>query len=258
MLREKRHRKIVDMLREEKSISILELSKRLAVSYMTIWRDLVTLEQEGLLSRTRGGALSALEAEPHGQDFNLSIFTHHPDNQNKTDIAHYAAANLVKDGDNIIIEAGSTASSMMPYLQQSGLTVLTNGLHTSLLGASRLGTMTIICSGGVLIDNGAFIGPQAEDFFSHYRVNKAFFSVQGVTLEDGFTDQTPLYKPLKCAMYQSAEQIIMLVDSSKFGVRALVQVMALDEVDILVTDSAAPKDTLEALNRRGIQIHVAG
>lgn len=255
MLREKRQRKIIDLLGEQKSISIQELSERLGVSYMTIWRDLVTLEEEGLVSRTRGGAISAQIAAPNGGGFNLSVFTH-LDDQNKAKIARYAAANLVNDGDNIIIEAGSTASSLVLYLQQSGLTVLTNGLYTSMMAASRLGVLTVICSGGVLIDTGAFIGPQAEDFFSHYHVNKAFFGIQGLTLEDGFTDPTPLYRPLKCAMHESAEQIIMLVDSSKFGVRALVQVLRLDEVNILVTDSGAPMAMLDELSRKGIEVHV--
>ena len=102
---------------------------------------------------------------------------------------------------------------------------------------------------------GAFIGPQAEDFFSKFRVKKAFFGAQRLTERDGFTDPTPLYTRLKNAMRQNTEKAIMLLDSSKFGLRSLVQVMALDEVDTIVTRADAPPDIVTALKSRGIDIH---
>jgi DeoR/GlpR family transcriptional regulator of sugar metabolism len=108
-----------------------------------------------------------------------------------------------------------------------------------------------------LIDTGAFIGPQAEDFFSKFRVKKAFFGAQGLTEKDGFTDPTPLYTRLKNVMRQNTEKAIMLLDSSKIGIRSLVQVMTLNEVDMIVTDAGAPTDIVTALKGRGIDIRIA-
>jgi len=257
-LKEKRLSKIIELVNDETSISIAELSQRLQVSYMTIWRDVQELDQVGLLRRTRGGALSIVK--PPGEGYNnsfIQLALIPPVDDHKLSIARYAATELVKDGDNILVEAGSTASSMIPFLHQSNLTVLTNGLAAALYAVQRTPAISLICSGGVLIDTGAFIGPQTEEFFAKFRVNKAFFGAQGVTLEDGFTDPTPLYSQLKCTMKRNADQAIMLIDSSKFGVSSLVKVMCFDDVDIIVTDADAPLQFLDGFRQKGIDVYIA-
>ena len=124
--------------------------------------------------------------------------------------------------------------------------------------APKVQTTSLICSGGILSEIGAFVGPQAEEFFSKFRVKKAFFGARGLTVKDGFTDPTPLYTGLKNAMKQNAEKVIMLLDSSKFGVRSLVPVMSLEEVDTIVTDAGAPVEMVMALQEKGIDIRIAG
>lgn len=258
MHKEKRHSKIVDLIHQEQTLSISELSQRLNVSSMTIWRDLVDLEQGGLIRRVRGGA-SWPSSPEDANSTSASAWPNLPGERTelKSNIGMYAAQELVKDGDNIIIEAGTTASSMFPFLHQSNLTVLFNGLWGAFQAVQRAQTMTLICSGGVLIETGAFIGPQAEEFFSKYRTHKAFLGAQGVSLEDGFTDPTPLYSQLKCAMVRSAEQVIVLVDSSKFGIRSLIQILSFQDVDIVVTDAAAPVEILDGLRQKGIDVRIA-
>jgi DeoR/GlpR family transcriptional regulator of sugar metabolism len=225
---------------------------------MTISRDLDELEVEGSLRRIRGGAMLIKKdvdlVSPSFPLFDPQLDPHH---LQKAAIGRYSARHLVQDGDYITIEAGTTASSMMQFLHQSNLTILTNGLQASILAAPNVHNLTLICSGGILIDTGAFIGPQAEDFFLKFRVKKAFIGAQGLTERDGFTDPTPLYTRLKDAMRQNTEKAIMLLDSSKFGIRSLVQVMTLDEVDTIVTDTGAPPDIVTALKSRGIDIRIA-
>ena len=108
------------------------------------------------------------------------------------------------------------------------------------------------------MDTGAFTGPQAEEFFSKFRVKKAFLGAQGLTPEDGFTDPTPLYMNLKKVMKAMTETVIMLLDSSKFGIRSLVQVLPLEEADILVTDADADLGMVGALRKKGIDVRIAG
>jgi DeoR/GlpR family transcriptional regulator of sugar metabolism len=258
MIREQRHNRILELIRQEKLVSIHELAGRLDVSYMTISRDLEELEAEGSLRRIRGGAMLIKNevdlASPLFPLFNPQLDPHH---LQKAAIGRYAARHLVQDGDYITLEAGSTASSMMQFLHQSNLTILTNGLLASILAAPNVHNLTLMCSGGILIDAGAFIGPQAEDFFSKFRVKKAFFGARGLTEKDGFTDLTPLYTRLKNVMRQNTEKAIMLLDSSKLGIRSLVQVMTLNEVDMIVTDAGAPTDIVTALKGRGIDIRIA-
>lgn len=258
MLKEQRLQYILSRLDRKKVVTIAELGQNLDVSTMTIWRDLSELESQGLLKRVRGGALAAEnEAEPARLAFPNFDPLLDPHYDQKTLIGRYAAQELVSDGDSIIIEAGTTTSSMVPFLNQSDLTILTNGLVTTMLAAPQSKDITIMCSGGILIDTGAFIGPQAETFFTRFRVKKAFLSAEGFTFEDGFTDTTPLYSQLKTVMRQNADTIIMLIDASKLGTRSLIQVVSLDEVDAIVTDPVAPSEMVEELRNRGLEVHIA-
>jgi DeoR/GlpR family transcriptional regulator of sugar metabolism len=254
MLKDERKKTLVEIITKEKVVSIADLCSRLGVSHMTIWRDLGELANDGEIERIRGGAI-ARQKEPFDIPGNFKLSQDHhlaP----KTAIGRYAAQNLVRNGDFIIIEAGTTASSMVPYLQAENLTVLTNGLLTSILAHQANIDLTLMCSGGVLIDTGAFTGPQSVDFFGNHRVHKAFLGASGLTIADGFTDPTPLYLPTKRAMMASADQVIIMMDSSKICARSLLQVASFDEVDKLVTDSGAPPEIMASLNEHGVDVHV--
>ncbi len=257
MIKEKRYARILELIKQEKLVTIQDLSKQLGVSYMTITRDLENLETRGNLQRIRGGAVSIVEEiEMIPRSSKLYDPQLDPNYPKKISIGRYVAANLVSDGDFITIEAGSTASSLVPFLNQSDLTIMTNGLLTSMMVAPIIRNVTLICSGGILIETGAFIGPQAEDFFSKYKVKKAFFGTHGLTVEDGFTDPTPLYMRLKHVMKQNAEKVIVMVDSSKIGLRSLVQVLSIEDVDTIVTDAGASREIISVLQERGIDIRI--
>jgi DeoR family fructose operon transcriptional repressor len=258
MHKEKRQARILDMLQRDDVITVKELGNHLQASYMTIWRDLTEMEQKGLLQRVRGGAMSQAHrlTDPSASSW-LNRIHSDPLYGTKQQIGRYAARHLVEAGDSITIEAGSTTTSMAAYLDASQLTVLTNGLLASLLVYQAANRINLLCSGGVLIETGAFIGPQAEEFFSRFRVRKAFVSAQGLSLQDGFTDQTPLYTRLKNVIMQNCEQVIVLLDSTKFGVRGLVPVISLENVQSVVTDRGAPVEILEGLRQRGIDVNVA-
>jgi DeoR/GlpR family transcriptional regulator of sugar metabolism len=268
MLREQRLQKISAWVLRAKIKTIGELSRELGVSTMTIGRDLETLEQRGVLRRVRGGAVAVDLAPPPvelpngDQPAAVDLFAafdprDDPHAAAKEQIGRYAAQELVKEGDSLILEGGTTVSYLASQLNASRLTVITNGLVTSLRAAARLGQITLMSCGGILINTGVYIGPQAEAFFTQFRVKKAFFSTKGLTVADGFTDPTPLYAQLKRVMRQSCEQAIVLADSSKLGVRSLVQVMALCEVDILVTDNGASPADLDALRQAGLDVRIA-
>jgi len=259
MLKQQRRQYILELLKKDKVLSINQISQELGISYMTTWRDLTDLESHGLLQRVRGGAV-AIERDTDRDSTPPPNFdpSQIPNYNKKIAIGHYAADHLVENGDNITIEAGTTASAMAPFLKNKDLTVLTNGLLSIVALARRFPDITVMCSGGILIETGAFIGPQAQEFFTHFRVKKAFFGAQGLTLRDGFTDPTPLYSDLKTAMKANAEETIVLLDSSKLGNRSLIQVLRLEEVDILVTDASADPDLLEELQQRGIDVRIAG
>jgi len=254
MLKNERQNQILQLIQQAKSMSLAELNEFFDVSSMTIWRDLDDLARAGLIKRIRGGALARERARSEFQD--ITNLKDNPHADKKAAIGNYAATNLVSKGDSITIEAGSTASSIVPHLAVPNLTILTNGLLTSLMVYKTNPDIMLMCSGGVLIETGAFIGPQAEDFFANFHTQKAFISAEGLTIKEEFTDSTPLYTNLKKIMTTKADKTIMMLDSSKIGFSSLVHVMKFNDIDILVTDSEAPIHVLDSIKDLGVDIHI--
>jgi DeoR/GlpR family transcriptional regulator of sugar metabolism len=255
MLPAQRREKILREVQALGTTSIARLSQKYGVSGMTIRRDLQALEEEGHIKRTHGGALRQSEAliEPRysaKQELNST---------SKGRIAAYAAANLVDDGDIVLLEGGTTVTSMVRHLApKQELTAITNGLYTATELGRLIPRATIICSGGVLRDASfTFVGPSAEHFFTQIHAQKVFLSATGLTLEAGCTDPSMSETQVKKAMARAAARVIVLLDSSKFGVVSLATVVQAADIDVLVTDDGAPRETLSALAELGVDVRVA-
>lgn len=254
MLSAQRRRSILEDLEHNGTRTIRELSEKYSVSEMTIRRDLQLLEGEGHIQRTHGGALRAGSSgvEPR---YTAKQRQHAAQ---KGRIARYAAEQLVADGDVIVLEGGTTVTAMARYLTgKQYLTAVTNGLYTANELRHLLPNATVICTGGILRDvSFTFVGPLPERFFSEFYANKLFLSATGLTLEAGFTDPNMLETQARKAMISSARQVIMLLDSSKFGVQSLTTVLPATGPHILVTDDGAPPEMVHALQRGGVDVRV--
>lgn len=254
-LREERLRKIVEWINSENHLSVKDLSERLQVSTMTVWRDLGELEKAGEIRRVRGGAARSqdpLSEEPFF-DYKTVLYS-----QEKCSIAQYAAENLVQDNQIIILEGGTTVGSMVPFLHKANLTVLTHGLNTLMSASQMLPDLNVMSCGGMLrYKSLTFVGPQAEMFFENFHADLFFLGATGITLEEGITDPNPLEIQMKRSMHRAAKRTILLLDSSKFGRRSLAQILPLQEIDILVTDPDAPADMLAQIQSLGIDVHIA-
>ena len=255
VLTAERRQQIANWIEENGTVNVEDLASGLGVSNMTIWRDLHALEVEGKLKRVRGGAVKS-ENPSVVEPF---YATKRAVNGAKKDaIARYAARNFVQDNDIIILEAGTTATAMVKFLDQHNLTVVTNGLGTISELAPLVPCIMSICCGGILRETSwTFVGPEAVQFFEHLRARTLFLSATGFTLPEGITDPNPLENQVKMAMAASAEQVTLLIDSSKFGKRSLARVLPLECVQTLITDADAPKDTLDQVRELGIDVHIA-
>jgi DeoR/GlpR family transcriptional regulator of sugar metabolism len=253
MLPSERHELIYKWICDEKFLSLNELSKRLETSVMTIRRDLDLLDQEGLLKRTRGGAVAA-ESIATNLLFHRRSLLKVPQ---KSQIAEYAAKNLVCDNDIILLEGGTTVHMMASHLNQSNLTVLTNGLRIITDLAARQSDTVVMASGGTVdYSEQIFIGPQAASFFSNFRAHKCFLGADGLTLEDGATEANLSENEVKRSMVKYAKKIILLIDSDKIGTSSLVPAIEVERIDAIVTDKDAPEDILKGLTEKGIKIHI--
>jgi DeoR/GlpR family transcriptional regulator of sugar metabolism len=254
LIREERFRRITEWINRENSLSVNELSERLQVSIMTVWRDLQYLERLGVIQRVRGGAIKTKPLIDFEPQYESKRRLHYAQKQQ---IAQYAVEHFVSEGEIIIFEGGTTVASMIRYLDQPSLTILTNALDILVRAANLMPRYNVMCCGGMLRDKShTIVGPQAESFFVNFHANKFFLSATGMNPIDGITDPNPLEIQVKRAMHNCAEQTILLLDSSKFGVRSLAPIIPLQEIDILVTDACAPQAMLDELARLGIQIHV--
>lgn len=255
MIAHRRREVILEMLQRSGSVSVKRLRETLGVSAMTLWRDLRALEESPGVRRVRGGIV--LEPpEPSGEPeprFADKAALHA---DAKQAIARAAVQHHVRTGDVIFLEGGTTVAAMIPHLRAAvaELTILVNSvllLDTDALGPSY----TLIASGGVVRDvSQTFVGPVAEQFFRDHSADTAFISATGVTAEGGLTDPNPLEIQVKKAMLQSCRRVVALVDSSKFGRRSLTPVATWKEIDVLITDDAAPYAELETIAQHGVDI----
>lgn len=255
LLTEQRRRKVCEMVQSMGVVTIDELVNELNVSPMTVWRDLIVLEQEGKVRRVRGG-VSRIEPESTGEPLYRSKRI--VQKEKKTIIARYAARHFVADNDIIILEAGTTAGAMIEFLRYRRLTAITNGLGNLDELAQAVPDVTVLSCGGMLRDVAlTFVGPQAEEFFRNVRAHTFFLGATGLALPEGITDPNPLEVQIKRAMVASASRVVLLLDSTKFGVRSLTPIVPLDRLEAIVTDSGAPPEYVEALRGMGIAVHIA-
>jgi DeoR/GlpR family transcriptional regulator of sugar metabolism len=251
-----RRREILRLITTQGVGSITELSHLYNVSEMTIRRDLKTLEQEGFVVYAHGGAIAAqpgiLQSEPAYLAKKLRNI------DLKTRIARYAATRFVEDHDIIILEAGTTVMAMVPFLaNKEHLTVVTNGLYTTTELRSILSSATVICTGGILRDTSfTFVGSVAEGFFREFYARKLFLSGLGFTFETGLTDPQMIDTQVKKSMIASSDRVIVLLDSSKFGVKSFTTIIRPGEIDVVITDDGVSPAVVDELQQAGIEVHV--
>jgi len=254
MIAEKRREQIFELVNEQGSASIEELLGLFDVSRMTIWRDLKELEMKGQIIRAHGGALKVVE---HNNNEELFDLRRKENLREKRIIAKFAAKNYVNNSDIIFLDGGSTVLEMIPHLKQNDLTILSNGLNTLLLASKFLPHLNVIGCGGILRQTSfTFVGPEAEEFFGRYKVDTAFISGTGVTIEDGIMDPHPLEMEVKKIMCKNAKKVIALIDSSKFKKRSLSSCVKIEEIHSLITDKKVSEKIVEAIKSKKVNVTV--
>lgn len=249
MLSLERQRRLLQHLRQHGSGNVLELASTLGVSASTVRRDLNEMNERGLLTRVHGGA-SVLDTDVEPV---LSSRTAEHSEQKRRIGA--AAAARVPDGATVLITGGTTTEAMLPFLgERDGLTVLTNGLNIA-YQLSRYPNVSVVVLGGVLRhDEMSLLGPIAEQVLGEFHVDIAFSSAFGIHADDGMSASDVNEAGTDRRMLASANSLVLLADSSKFGRRGPVRVASVEQISCLVTDDAAPKDDLDRLRRHGVEV----
>lgn len=248
-MKEIRQQKILDYLNINKSANIEELSKYCDVSEATIRRDLNYLETTEDLIRVRGGALRKIrKIEP----FVLPRSIIQADAKKRIG---KAAADLVQDGETIIVSTGSTTEAMIPYLsEKKGLTVITNALNVAYQLTKFENIRTIVLGGLMRHSEFDLLGHITEDSLSDLVATKLFRGVKGVHPKLGLTASDVGHVRTDRKMIDIVQELIILADHTKFYSNGPIKVGPVSIASTIITDINAPKEEVEIIRTMEVRV----
>ncbi|UXN57470.1 DeoR/GlpR family DNA-binding transcription regulator [Phyllobacterium zundukense] len=242
-----RRRLMVERARKTGYVPSKMIEDEFGVDSSTIRRDLARLEEDGLVIRTQGGFLPIETKESFD-------YPYEPRRQfrssAKSRLGEYAAS-LVKDGQTVLVDSGSTTWHVANNLKsKENLTVITNDLQIALL-LSECSNINLHVTGGVQVDTVyTLVGPNTVDYVSKIHVDVAFIGAEAVDAEFGVTNVNVIEVPVKQAMVRAADLAVLVADSSKFGKRSFARVCGIEELSEIVTDSRVGADQRKAFGKK--------
>ncbi|MDQ0300094.1 DeoR/GlpR family transcriptional regulator of sugar metabolism [Salibacterium salarium] len=244
-----RYERILQLVDEQGSARVTELSEQFGVTEETIRRDLDHLEKQKRIKRSHGGAVSVKQEKTETPYFEREI----TNVEEKNKIAN-KALEFVEENDRIILDASSTAWYMAKGLPDIPLIVLTNSIKVSAELSDKY-NIQVISTGGILSSRSlSFVGPLAEYGMDIYHVDKVFFSCQGVHLGKGLSDSNELQAHLKQKMIEVGDKVFLLADHTKYDVQSFTRVADWDKIDTLITDELT-EDYRVYLQEKELEIH---
>ena len=253
MLSEKRRQLILEIIAREGSVSVVDLCKRFNVSEMTVRRDLRLLGDRGLLLRVHGGAVSG-----RGRSFEPPFMLRATKRKAEKERIGKRAAALIKDGDSIALDVGTTTLEIARHLRdKTDLTVITSSLPIVNLLASQPRIRVIITGGILRHGEQSLVGEMAIRTVKDFYVDKAFIGISGITAKEGLTEYNLEDAQVKKALIHFAKERIVVVDASKFGQVAFAAVAPLNEIDGIVTDESPNVRLSAVLREMDIEVIIA-
>jgi DeoR family fructose operon transcriptional repressor len=242
--RNDRHKALLDHLSETGTASIDELCRRFGVSEMTIRRDLSELEREGLLIRTHGGAKLMETAF-----FEISFAAKTTQFVKEKKRIAERAAEMVRDGDRIIIDSGTTTGHFARCLKERRITVVTNALNvaTDLIDCRQIDLH--FCGGALRREPVAAVGQVAARFFESFRCDRVFLGVEGIDQTGTLTVPDVEEALVKQSMMRAAREVVVLADHSKLGRNSLGVIDTLSSAHTLITGQDADPGLLNNLQK---------
>ena len=247
-----RRQQILNLLEETGSLDVGDLADRFAVSVVTIRKDLDDLDRQGLLQRTFGGAVFS-----HRSRFNRSFLERTSQHLREKRAIAAAALEYIKDGDTIILDAGTTTLALAQLLKQhvKSAFIITCSVPVA-LEVSSAGYDILLLGGMIRNKSLALLGRETLWMLDRYRADKAFLGSSGFTIEKGHTTPNPEDAQIKEAIMRVSLEKYVLVDSSKFGDQCLTRFANLRDVDLTITDSYLPKAKVKALEAAGATLRI--
>lgn len=248
--KEDRTNRILELLVKEKKLEVAEISGHLGVSQVTVRKDLDAMEAQGLITREHGFAVLSSTDDIKGR-----LAWHY---EEKRKIA-CLAADLVKDGDTIMIESGSCCALLAKALTEirKGVTIITNSAFIADY-IRRESDFQIVLLGGIYQqDAQVMVGPMVRQCAENFWVDRFFIGVDGWSARTGFTNQDQMRAQAVRDMARQADQVIVLTESDKFTRHGTVPLNLKDRVSTVITDQNIGEDVRQELNQQGIEVLTA-
>lgn len=258
MKRRLRQRQILELLQHDPELSVDEACSRLEASQATIRREFALLAAEGKVEKTWGGIRAKDAGSPVSTGpaaFNKRLAESAAE---KRAIAEAAAA-LLEDGDVVMIDGGTTTFQLCEFIALKRIRIITNSLVIAQEVDRRKGAQRgaeVYLTGGVLQpDSGLVAGPKTEQFLSGYHAKWCFFSSAGVD-ETSVTNYNETVLSSERLMLAQSERIVLLVDHTKLGQRAMSLLCSVKEIDHLFTTAGKEQQgLLKKLKQAGVTLH---
>lgn len=242
-----RHTKILELLTENKKIEVSKLSELLKVSQVTIRKDLIQLEDKGLIIREHGFA--TLNSS---DDINNRLAYHY---DIKKRIAKVATESVM-DGETVMIESGSCCALVALEIAKSkkDVTIITNSAFIAEYIRKESNTRIILLGGEYQNESQVMVGPITRKCVEAFFVDKLFIGTDGFSETSGFTGKDYMRSETVCDMSKQANHIIIVTESTKFSQKGVVNLIATDKISAVVTDINIPKQCEEYLVSKDIEV----
>ena len=243
---------ILSLLEQQEEVLVTDLSRQTGISEVTIRKDLTVLQRRHLLLRTRGGAMRR-PIENTTEDATIAkkqLF-----NFKEKERIGEEAAKLIKEGDFIMLDSGTTTLEVARHLGKfQHLRILTNAMNiaTELMNYKRFDV--VLLGGNVRTNSHSTVGPLALSVLRNFSRYKLFLGVDSFSLENGVSTPSLEEALLNQIMVQQAEEVIAVFDSSKFNKRSYIHVADAKELDCIITDRAIPTGMASKLRALGIDV----
>ena len=248
MRQNERIRQVEELFAHQEFVDFEQLFRTFGTSKSCARRDLLELEQKGVVRRVHGGAIS-LRLRDEGVDFGRLSGS----SQDEKSRIGRAAASLVANGQTVILGGGSTAVEVAKNLISRPVQVITNSIPVvQVFWASKEVELTL--TGGYFYPRlGVQLGPICERMLSSVSADILIMGIRGITAS-GISDHNSLIVASILAMIKAARKVVLVADHSKFGLDAMVHVATLNEVDQVVSDSALDQQYQQMLKENGVEL----
>ena len=250
LLAENRYSYILEQLRAHGRIRVCDIASELNVTEVTIRRDLSAMQREGVLKKTYGGAVLVGPA-----DTNIFLSSRQSKNIKAKQLIGKLAADMINDGDNIYLEAGTTCAEIVPYLaEKKSLTIIVNSISLMMRLHEQPQHKIIITGGQYRAETMDMIGPTAEATINQLGGFTAFTSADDISIDSGISGADISTVSFTKMILKRAKRVVFVGTKRKFDKAALYKIADLSQLEAIITDSELSEQWVIAAQQNNVKL----